>query len=485
MLSEHEVIRKASITASLDIQGWQHLDAILLAALATNFPVLLIGPHGTAKTLLVERLSEALNLSFRHYNASLLNYDDLVGIPIPEEGNENLRFITTPGAIWDAEFVFFDEISRCRPDLQNKLFPIIHERRVVGMNLDSLRYRWAAMNPPTPDNADLDSPTSDMYLGSEPLDPALTDRFPYVIPVPNWRDLSRDDQRRLLTLRASASLNGRVESFDLSFEELVQAVIELLPQVEDESSEWLIDYLIAVMDLLEKAGLPQSPRRARMLIESIMSVHAARLVLDGEEASLEDSAEIALLYGMPQNATDVPPTPASIVAIHRQAWEITSMMEDEIWRQILQESDALKRIPLGEELGMTDEDISRLITQALNVDASEIRKISLATALFLHFRNSRHLTPVAWEPLAKLAGRVLLPRQRTSNLVGTAPDMNIYNEIKPFAQKRRTEGKLGELEVNFVLGGYPELWRQNNWKDALNQFRDDLKMFGVDEEALS
>ena len=487
MLSEQEVIRKVSITTTLEVQGWQHLDAILLAALATDFPVLLIGPHGTAKTLLVERLSQALNLSFRHYNASLLNYDDLVGIPIPEEGNENLRFITTPGAIWDAEFVFFDEISRCRPDLQNKLFPIIHERRVVGMNLDNLRYRWAAMNPPSPDNADLDAATSDVYLGSEPLDPALTDRFPYVIPVPNWRDLSRDDQRRMLTLRAAASENGTVESFDLTFEDMVQKTTEFLPQVEEDVSEWLIDYLITVMDLLEKAGLPQSPRRARMLIESIVAVHSARLVLEGEEANLEDSAEIALLYGMPQNATDVPPTPASIVAIHRQAWEITSMMEDEIWRQILQEPDALKRIPLAEELDMSDEDISRLVTQALNVDASEIRKISLATALFLHFRNDRHLTPAAWEPLAKLAGRVLLPRQRTSSLVGTAPDMVLYNEIKPFAQKRRTEGKLGELEVNFVLGGYPEMWRAPNqkWQDALNQFREDLKMFGVDEEALS
>lgn len=271
----------------------------------------------------------------------------------------------------------------------------------------------------------------------------------------------------------------------LSYEEMVHAVAELLPQVQEESADWLIDYLISVMDLLEKAGLPQSPRRARMLIESIVSVHAARLVLEGEEASLEDSAEIALLYGMPQNATDVPPTPASIVAIHRQAWEITSMMEDEIWRQILQESDALKRIPLGEELGMSDEDISRLITQALNVDASEVRKISLATALFLHFRKIRCLTPAAWEPLAKLAGRVLLPRQRTSSLVGTAPDMNLYNEIRPFAQKRRTEGKIGELEVNFVLGGYPELWRTHNWKDALNQFREDLKTFGVDEDTLS
>jgi MoxR-like ATPase len=171
MVIEENITQKRSITTALYVHGWGHLDAVLLAALATEYPVLLIGAHGTAKTLLVERLSKALELNFRHYNASLLNYDDLVGIPMPEEGGDRLRFISTPGAIWDAEFVFFDEISRCRPDLQNKLFPIIHERRVIGMDLGNLRYRWSAMNPPSPDNPELDAGNSEYYLGSEPLDP--------------------------------------------------------------------------------------------------------------------------------------------------------------------------------------------------------------------------------------------------------------------------------------------------------------------------
>lgn len=93
----HELLtRKYSISNSLYVQGWQHLDAVLLAALAIEAPTLLIGSHGTAKTLLVERLAHALGLEFRHYNASLINYDDLVGIPMPEEGQDHLHFITTP-----------------------------------------------------------------------------------------------------------------------------------------------------------------------------------------------------------------------------------------------------------------------------------------------------------------------------------------------------------------------------------------------------
>ncbi|HLF40171.1 MAG TPA: AAA family ATPase, partial [Acidimicrobiia bacterium] len=119
----------AGLTRGLGVVGWDDLDPVLLAALALEAPVLLIGPHGTAKSMLVERLATALGTAFRHYNASLLNYDDLVGIPLPDEAG-GLRFAATPGSVWGAGFVFFDEVSRCRADLQNKLFPIVHERRV-------------------------------------------------------------------------------------------------------------------------------------------------------------------------------------------------------------------------------------------------------------------------------------------------------------------------------------------------------------------
>ncbi|HEX2622897.1 MAG TPA: MoxR family ATPase, partial [Phototrophicaceae bacterium] len=159
----HETLFETGITEALAIRGWAHLDAVILAALATEAPLLLVGPHGTAKSLLVERIAAALGLDMRHYNAALLNYDDLVGIPLPDEAGNSLRFIQTPGTIWGAGFVFFDEISRCRADLQNKLFPIIHERRVVGIQLDQLRFRWAAMNPPAPDEPDQRSLTNAYY----------------------------------------------------------------------------------------------------------------------------------------------------------------------------------------------------------------------------------------------------------------------------------------------------------------------------------
>jgi MoxR-like ATPase len=78
--------------------GLSSLEAPLLAALVTGSPLLLIGAHGTAKSLLLTRVASALGLEFRHYNASLLNFDDLVGFPLPGKDG-TLQYVRTPASI--------------------------------------------------------------------------------------------------------------------------------------------------------------------------------------------------------------------------------------------------------------------------------------------------------------------------------------------------------------------------------------------------
>lgn len=475
-MSEHARITPSGITESLGIQGWDHLDPILLAALATESPLLLIGPHGTAKSLLVEKIAGALSLSMRHYNASLINYDDLVGIPLPEVGTNQLHFVSTPGAIWDAEFVFFDEISRCRPDLQNKMFPIVHERRIAGIRLGRLRHRWAAMNPPAPD--DPDTSTGEYYLGSEPLDPALVDRFPFVVPVPNWKQLSKENRRRLVTRWQ------RVEHSELEVAALGDQVVQcaaLIETLEEELRDWLIDYVVSVVDLLEQAQLGQSPRRAYMLARSLVAIHAARMILEGDNAELEYSAELALTFGLPQNASEVPPSRTKLIAIHRQAWEISSLSEDDAWRQVLEELDPARRIVLADQLDLADSDISRLITQAIGAETSDARRTGLAAAIFIAFQKRRDLSASAWEPLAQLATRVLEPRALSTPLrAGAMTD--IWNEINHWLPALEDCVNIRmRLERNYVLSGFPELWMRVDWKDALEQFRADLNLFNIDE----
>jgi MoxR-like ATPase len=101
------------LIARLGLVGMASLEPAVLASLATRCPLLLIGAHGSGKSLLLERLAVALGLSWRHYNAALVNFDDLVGYPLPDERGQ-LRFVQTPASVWGAQCVFIDEISRVR-----------------------------------------------------------------------------------------------------------------------------------------------------------------------------------------------------------------------------------------------------------------------------------------------------------------------------------------------------------------------------------
>ena len=73
--------------------------------------------------------------------ASLISFDDLLGYPVPNAAQDGLEYLRTPGDLWGAASLFLDEPSRGRPESQNKLFSVIHERRVQGLPLPHLRYR--------------------------------------------------------------------------------------------------------------------------------------------------------------------------------------------------------------------------------------------------------------------------------------------------------------------------------------------------------
>src|SRR5262249_33563243 len=150
-----------------------------------------------------------------------------------------------------------------------------------------------------------------------------------------------------------------------------------------------------------------------------------------------------------------PPSPVALRAAHRQAWELSGLAADDPWRAVLEETDPVERVLLGDTLGLADADLARLITQALGAQTSEPRRIGLATALFLRFRASRQLTPAAWEPLVQLARRVLEPRE-ISLALAQGGQLDGWRRLTRFVSSSRN--RVTELERNFLLGGYPDLW---------------------------
>ena len=326
---------KSSWLAGLGIVGMQAIEAPLLAALATETPLLLIGPHGTAKSLLLTRVAQALGVSFRHYNASLLNFDDLVGFPVPGP-DRTLEYIKTPASIWGAGAVIFDEISRCRPDVQNKLFPIIHERRVQGLLLDDLRYRWAAMNPPTTDDEDSG------YAGSEPLDKALADRFGFVVQMPSWSEFSPADQ--LAVIRAEDERVSPEACRQLA--DLLSRTSGNLVWLKLESAGAIADYVQTLLPLLAQAGITLSPRRANLLFQAVLAVNAASTAMQAD-ASSSDSTLLALRSCLPQRAEGIAIPEIKLLAAHREAMRAVKLSPADPMRIILGTVDPLDRLKLA------------------------------------------------------------------------------------------------------------------------------------------
>ncbi|MES3036022.1 MAG: AAA family ATPase [Gemmatimonadota bacterium] len=262
---------RRSLLRPLGIVGYDTLEPALLAALATEEPLLLVSEHGAAKTLLLLRLANALGLELRHYNASLLQFDDLAGFPIPDEQGA-IRYVSPPGAIWDAEVAFFDEIGRCRPDVANKLFPIIHERRIQGLPLTKLRHRWAATNPPV----GAEEATSRFsYEAVEALDPALADRFSWIVAIPHFGDLSDADRRAII----GGVGEQPADDAHATVRELVSATRALIPGIRAAASDAIAAYVDVLVAKLGTAGIPLGGRRAATLFRNVVAMRAAHLAL--------------------------------------------------------------------------------------------------------------------------------------------------------------------------------------------------------------
>ena len=430
-----------SLLGGIGLFGLTDLEPIILAALATAEPLLLIGPHGTGKSLLLTRIAEALGLAFRHYNSSLLNFDDLVGFPLPDK-NGSLEYVKTPAAIWGAEAVIFDEISRCRPDIQNKLFPIIHERRAQGILLDDLRYRWAAMNPPISEDHD------DGYIGSEPLDPALADRFAFIVNMPSWDRYSEEDQLAIILADDHAVSAGSASNFNLS----VASAKAALPLIRESMADAVAVYVRSLTALLAQAGIPLSPRRAGMLLRSTLAVHAAALTLDAN-AKPSDSALLAVRNGIPQNAEGISVPATKLLSAHREAWRLAGVKPGDPLRAILTSADPVERVRLAvaaTKLGKSD--FSSIVADSISTLAPGARE-AVVVHLFETGAVGRLNAAVA-EQTAQIYTDVATPLNFSETLHARNPRFATWKRIKDILSRLDPNDPRSHLSANALAACY-------------------------------
>jgi MoxR-like ATPase len=435
---------------ALGVYGFESYEPLILASLVTEDPLLLIGASGTGKTFLLNSLSEALGLEHRHYNASLISFDDLVGFPYPDSGGHEVKFLQTPATVWTAESVLVDEISRCKPEHQNRLFALVQERRVQGIRLERLRFRWAAMNPCSTDQG-----PDDGYAGSEPLDPALADRFGLIVPAADWLALSDGDRRSIADPAGEGVpaddggwLRQRLPEWRALFQ---QRLARCAPEV--------LDYATAATTTLNQHEIRISPRRARFLTRSLL---AAEIVAGARSASLFENV---LTCTLPQQAWGVHVDATKIRAAHRAAWDFAMSDPRRQWIQQFHLTRPLaKKLELLLESCPDPDTGTQAVSELLGNEPKEraaafayaVYPAALNGALSVGLEGVNDLGKVA-VPVMDVNGKITW-QESTSQRATTHPDLARYatvvNQLEG-ARKRRAEQFFAWCTVARVVLGDP------------------------------
>ena len=206
----------------------------ILTALFVGGHCLLTGMPGTAKTLTVRAIAEALGLSFKRIQFTPdLMPSDITGTDIIEEnpatGHRTWTFV--PGPIF-GNIVLADEINRTPPKTQAALLEAMQERSCTVRGhvypLPSPFFVLATQNP-----IELE--------GTYPLPEAQLDRFLFNTVLDY---LSADDEVRVVDM-TTATLNPTIDAVT-SAEELLdlQQLVRLVP-IAESLARWAVNMVRA------------------------------------------------------------------------------------------------------------------------------------------------------------------------------------------------------------------------------------------------
>ena len=283
-------------TRKLGLFGLEGIETGLEIGLVTQNPLLFVGRHGTGKTLLVKRIAQALGLKFHSYDASKSLFEDVIGFPDPNKMKEGkIEYLPTPLSIFDKEIILIDEISRANPVMQNKWLEIIRERTIMGIKIKTLKYIFAAMNPPD-------------YPGAFPLEPALADRFALIIPFPSSLEIGNENIKKIFSLGGENILNGN--GIDPEVSEILKFKIKKArkklrdKKLKEEAKSFVIFLWDKISELIsQNSRFYISQRRLRFILSNI----EAYLALKGRSKMLpEDREELFKIvkWSIPDGVTE-------------------------------------------------------------------------------------------------------------------------------------------------------------------------------------
>ncbi len=225
MQQDLEILEKLSITKSSFFNeiskvliGQKTILEHILISLLSQGHTLLVGVPGLAKTLLVQTLSEVLNLSFKRIQFTPdLMPSDITGTEIIDidqnTGQRSFRFHKGPVF---ANLVLADEINRTPPKTQAALLEAMQENKVTSggksFNLDKPFFVLATQNPIEQE-------------GTYPLPEAQLDRFMFNLNIDYPNEKDEISIVRNTTTNQVNSLNPVMNKEELiSFQNLIKKI---------------------------------------------------------------------------------------------------------------------------------------------------------------------------------------------------------------------------------------------------------------------
>lgn len=291
----------SKIIESLGIYGIpESVENAILTSILSGDPALMIGPPGTAKTETVDMLGAVLReaskkkyklslekweqgdkkdpkpqieniFDFQVYDASKLNFEDLIGIiNIEAMKHGKIEYIKTPSTIWNKKLVSFDEFNRIDPDRQANLMEIIRSRRCMGEPTGTL-FIINSMNP-----------FGDS--GTQVLSEALVDRHALFIMFPDFASMEQEDRLKIIGRVGSSDAVGYKAWSGEKFEfDSVKNNINVINETLAEAGDKLIELMKKALSIYKEVTVEYSDQVKYLISRTFEALNSTISNADGDQ----------------------------------------------------------------------------------------------------------------------------------------------------------------------------------------------------------